>query len=77
MQLKVIKADGSIEEYLHTKIIGTISNALSASGHDSTFVAEQLAEAITYYLYNNNSGGHGRQQRNIFDDTGHAFDDRL
>jgi hypothetical protein len=57
MQLKVIKADGGIEEYLHTKIIGTISNALSASGHDSSFVAEQLAEAITYYLYNNSSAG--------------------
>ena len=57
MQLKVIKTDGGIEEYLHTKIIGTISNALADSGHESTFVAEQLAEAITYYLYNNNSGG--------------------
>jgi hypothetical protein len=57
MQLKVIKVDGGIEEYLHTKIIGTISNALAGSGHDSMFVAEQLAEAITYYLYNNNSGG--------------------
>ncbi|MDO8303339.1 MAG: hypothetical protein Q7T18_08860, partial [Sedimentisphaerales bacterium] len=57
MQLKVIKTDGGIEEYLHTKIIGTISNALANSGHESTFVAEQLAEAITYYLYNNNSGG--------------------
>jgi hypothetical protein len=57
MQLKVIKADGGIEEYLHTKIIGTISNALADSGNESVFVAEQLAEAITYYLYNNNSGG--------------------
>jgi ribonucleoside-triphosphate reductase (formate) len=57
MQLKVIKTDGGIEEYLHTKIIGTISNALADSGCESTFVAEQLAEAITYYLYNNNSGG--------------------
>jgi ribonucleoside-triphosphate reductase (formate) len=57
MQLKVIKADGGIEEYLHTKIIGTINNALAESGHESEFVAEQLAEAITYYLYNNNSGG--------------------
>lgn len=56
MQLKVIKADGGIEEYLHTKIIGTITNALTNSGHESTFVAEQLAEAITFYLYNNNSG---------------------
>jgi hypothetical protein len=57
MQLKVIKTDGGIEEYLHTKIIGTISNALADSGHESMFVAEQLAEAITFYLYNNNSGG--------------------
>jgi hypothetical protein len=57
MQLKVIKTDGGIEEYMHTKIIGTISNALTGSGHESTFVAEQLAEAITFYLYNNNSGG--------------------
>ena len=57
MQLKVIKTDGSIEEYLHTKIIGTISNSLSACGHESSFVTEQLAEAITYYLYNNNTGG--------------------
>jgi transcriptional regulator NrdR family protein len=57
MQLKVIKTDGSIEDYLHTKIIGTISNALSSSGHDSTFASEQLADAITYYLYNNNSAG--------------------
>jgi transcriptional regulator NrdR family protein len=57
MQLKVIKTDGGIEEYLHTKIIGTITNALTESGHESEFVAEQLAEAITFYLYNNNSGG--------------------
>jgi len=27
-QLKVIKADGSIEEYLHTKVMGTLNNAL-------------------------------------------------
>ncbi len=29
MQLKVIKSDGSIEEYLHTKVIGTFGNALA------------------------------------------------
>jgi len=28
MQIKVIKADGAAEEYLHTKVIGTINNAL-------------------------------------------------
>ena len=28
-QLKVIKSDGNEEEYYHTKVIGTISNALN------------------------------------------------
>jgi len=51
MQLKVIKADGTIEEYLHTKVIGTISNALAQTYQADTCVAEQLAEAVTYSLY--------------------------
>lgn len=51
MQLRVIKADGSIEEYLHTKVIGTISNALSGIGQADICIAEQLAEAVTYFLY--------------------------
>jgi anaerobic ribonucleoside-triphosphate reductase len=51
MQLKVIKTDGSVEEYLHTKVIGTISNTLSSIGRPDIFVAEELAEAITYFLY--------------------------
>jgi transcriptional regulator NrdR family protein len=51
MQLKVIKTDGSVEEYLHTKIIGTISTALSAIGRPDIYVAEELAEAVTFYLY--------------------------
>jgi transcriptional regulator NrdR family protein len=51
MQLRVVKADGSIEEYLHTKVIGTISNALSRIGQADMDVAEQLAEVVTYYLY--------------------------
>jgi transcriptional regulator NrdR family protein len=51
MQLKVIKADGSVEEYLHTKVIGTISNALSSIGQPDIYVAEELAEVITYFLY--------------------------
>jgi len=54
-QLKVIKTDGSIEEYLHTKIIGTIANALSEVGADDMTVAEQLAEVVTYYLYHKKS----------------------
>jgi transcriptional regulator NrdR family protein len=32
-QLKVIKVDGSLEEYSHTKVMGTINNALCKIGH--------------------------------------------
>ncbi|MHC4641635.1 MAG: hypothetical protein ACYS32_08320 [Planctomycetota bacterium] len=52
MQLKVIKADGGVEGYLHTKIIGSISNALSRIGSPDMYVAEELAEVVTFYLYN-------------------------
>ena len=51
-QLKVIKTDGTTEQYFHTKVLGTIANAFSAAGQDSMFVAEQLADAVTFYLYN-------------------------
>ena len=50
-QLKVIKTDGSIERYLYTKVVGTINNALVLTGEESILVAEQLADAITYFLY--------------------------
>ena len=50
-QLRVIKEDGSIEEYLHTKVLGAISNALGSVGREDIFVAEQLAEVVTYFLY--------------------------
>jgi len=53
IQLKVIKADGSIEEYLHTKVMGTISNALDSVGQSDICIAEGLAEVVTYYLYHN------------------------
>ena len=59
MQLKVIKADGSVEEYLHTKIIGTISNALADAGQGDICTAEQLAEVVTYFLY------HKQKRRNV------------
>lgn len=52
MQLKVIKADGGVEEYLHTKVIGTISNALTRIGSPDIYVAEEMAEVVTFYLYN-------------------------
>ena len=51
MQLKVIKADGTVEEYLHTKVIGTINNALGRTGQADMYIAEELAEVVTYYLY--------------------------
>jgi transcriptional regulator NrdR family protein len=51
MQLKVIKADGSVEEYLHTKVIGTINNALSTAGQADIIIAEEFAEAVTYFLH--------------------------
>jgi transcriptional regulator NrdR family protein len=51
-QLKVVKADGDIEEYIHTKVIGSISNALSKAGRNDVYIAEQLADVVTYYLYN-------------------------
>jgi transcriptional regulator NrdR family protein len=53
MQLKVIKADGSIEEYLHTKLIATINNALGPVDDREVFLAEQLTEALTFFLYHN------------------------
>jgi transcriptional regulator NrdR family protein len=51
-QLRVTKADGTSEAYLHTKVIGTINNALSAAGQADMAVAEDLAEVVTFYLYN-------------------------
>lgn len=51
MHLKVIKADGSVEEYLHTKIIGVINNALGLVDQADTNIAEELAEVVTYFLH--------------------------
>ncbi len=51
MQLKVIKADGAVEEYFHTKVMGTINNALSRVGQTDMYVAEELSDVVTYYLY--------------------------
>ena len=51
-QLKVIKADGSIEEYLHTKVMATINNALGEVDQANIDIAEQFAEVVTFFLYN-------------------------
>ena len=50
-RLRVIKVDGSVEEYLHTKVLGTISNALGTVDQADIYIAEQLAEVVTYFLY--------------------------
>ncbi len=55
-QLKVIKADGSVEEYLHTKVMGSINNALGETDQANIDIAEQFAEVVTYYLYHQQTG---------------------
>lgn len=59
VRLKVLKADGSVEEYLHTKVIGAISNAIACDGQADIYIAEQLADVVTYYLYR------GRNNRTV------------
>jgi len=51
-QLRVKKADGTTEAYLHTKVIGTINHALTAAEMGDIVFAEDLAEVVTFYLYN-------------------------
>jgi len=58
-QLKVIKADGSVEEYLHTKVMGSINNALGEADLANIELAEHFAEVVTYYLY------HQQDQRTV------------
>lgn len=50
-QLKVVKSDGIVEEYLHTKVVGTINNALGEVGEANIDLAEQFAEVVTFFLY--------------------------
>jgi len=50
-QLKVLKGDGSLEEYFHTKVMGTISLALDGVNQTDICVAEHLADVVTYFLY--------------------------
>ncbi len=52
-RLTVVKTDGTKEPYLHTKVVGTIANALNASEQPDVYAAEELAEAVTFYLYRN------------------------
>lgn len=50
MQIRIIKSDGSVEPYLHTKVLGSFNHALSHA-EECLYAAEQMAEAVTFYLY--------------------------
>jgi transcriptional regulator NrdR family protein len=50
-QLKVVKADGIVEEYMHTKVMGAINNALGSADQADIEIAEHFAEIVTYFLY--------------------------
>lgn len=54
MQLRVIKTDGTTEEYMYTKVLGTFNHAMDDVHRTNIFAAEQFAEAVTYHLYHNN-----------------------
>lgn len=57
MQIRIVKSDGSIEPYLHTKVLGTFHHALALVNADNLYAAEQMAEAVTFYLYRKVSQG--------------------
>ena len=50
MQIRILKSDGQTEPYLHTKVLGSFNHALTHAG-DCLYAAEQMAEAVTFYLY--------------------------
>lgn len=56
-QLKVIKADGAVEEYFHTKVMGTINNSLGLVDQADIDIAEHFAEVVTFFLYNQDYRG--------------------
>jgi hypothetical protein len=51
MRIRVIKSDRTVESYLHTQVLGTFHHALSAGGSPDLFAAEQMAQAVTFFLY--------------------------
>jgi hypothetical protein len=50
MQIRIVKSDGQVEPYLHTKVLGSFNHALSCA-EGCPYAAEQMAEAVTFYLY--------------------------
>lgn len=51
MQIRIIKADGSTEPYLHTKVLGSLHRAMAAVEVDCLETAQMLSDAVTYFLY--------------------------
>lgn len=51
MQVKVIKSDTSVENYIYTKVLGTILNSLNADDIQDLETAQELCNAITYFIY--------------------------
>lgn len=50
-RVKVAKADGRVEPYVHTKVMAAIGNALAAAGVSDLLIVENLADVVTYYIY--------------------------
>jgi hypothetical protein len=53
--LEVLKSDGSLEEYVHTKVLGTFYHAFDCINESDVFLAQELADVVTYYIYHNHS----------------------
>jgi len=51
MQIRVTKVDGSTEAYLHTKVLGSLHQAMAAVQSDCLETAQMLSDAVTYFLY--------------------------
>ena len=51
MQIQVLKADGSAEPYLHTKVLGTLHRAMAAVEPNCLETAQMLSDTVTYFLY--------------------------
>ncbi|MCP4450401.1 MAG: hypothetical protein GY809_02995 [Planctomycetes bacterium] len=50
-KLEVLKTDGSSEMYLHTKVLGTLCNAFGLTEESDLYLAQEMADVVTYYLY--------------------------
>ncbi|MBC8481724.1 MAG: hypothetical protein H8D47_03570 [Planctomycetes bacterium] len=51
-RIDVLKSDFTSEPYMHTKVIGTISKAIDHENKLDIHLAQNLAEVVTYYIYN-------------------------